>query len=152
MTQTPAGPDASEIDVLARTLWGEARGESDAAVRAVAHVILNRMARSASCQAQHGKPYWWGGPAASAVCHAPWQFSCWLPGDPNLAKMKMVTDKDPRFRFCLLVARQALTGQLMVDDTHGADSYYSVDIQPPSWTRKAVLTAAIGHFRFYRTC
>ena len=32
-----------EIDVLARTLWGEARGEGTAGMQAVASVILNRV-------------------------------------------------------------------------------------------------------------
>ena len=38
------------LDTLARTLWGEARGEGRAGMQAVANVIRNRAAR----------PGWWG--------------------------------------------------------------------------------------------
>ncbi|CAF0809757.1 unnamed protein product, partial [Didymodactylos carnosus] len=37
---------ADEIDVLTRTVWGEARGESEEGQAAVAHVILNRVKKS----------------------------------------------------------------------------------------------------------
>lgn len=44
-----------EIDVLARTLWGEARGEGSTGMEAVASVILNRVE-----VAKRRGHYWWG--------------------------------------------------------------------------------------------
>ena len=46
---------ALEADVLARTLWGEARGEGEDGMQAVANVICNR---AAIARAKGG--YWWG--------------------------------------------------------------------------------------------
>ncbi len=44
-----------DIDVLARTIYGEARGESISGMEAVASVVLNRVAFS-----KRRRRYWWG--------------------------------------------------------------------------------------------
>ena len=62
-------------DVLARTIWGEARGESSAGKVAVAWTIRNRVF--------DGKEKSWWGEGYAGVCQAPWQFSCWNKTDPN---------------------------------------------------------------------
>ena len=85
-----AGPDAPDaLDTLARTVWGEARGEGEAGMAAVAAVIRNRIDVSAA----HGGKYWWGRDWIS-VCQARSQFSCWNPGDPNRAKLLAVDDSE----------------------------------------------------------
>ena len=45
----------NDIDVLARTIYGEARGESISGQGAIASVVLNRVAFSK----RRGR-YWWG--------------------------------------------------------------------------------------------
>lgn len=35
--------DDEQIDYMARTMWGEARGEGATGMRAVGHVIMNRV-------------------------------------------------------------------------------------------------------------
>ena len=59
--------DASDLFTLARTVYGEARGESDQGRAAVAHVVLNRF-RSDK---------WFSAGTIEAVCRKPSQFSCW---------------------------------------------------------------------------
>ena len=130
-------PDAAGI--MARTLWGEARGEGRIGMQAVAGCILNRAAH----------PRWWGNDALS-VCVAPWQFSCWNANDPNLPKMLAVTEADPEFAVALDLARVALQGGLQ-DITEGADSYYDIRMSAaPSWAERAAPTVVIGHHRFMR--
>ena len=65
-----------DLPVMARTVFGEARGEPHEGRLAVAHVILNR-ARSGG---------WWDA-GVSEVCLKRWQFSCWNPGDPNRPRL-----------------------------------------------------------------
>ncbi|MBI5120055.1 MAG: cell wall hydrolase [Rhodospirillales bacterium] len=87
------------VDILARTLWGEARGESKAGREAVARVVLNRVAHA---RAKGGR-FWWGGDIFS-VCLKPWQFSCWNANDPNRAKLEAVQEGNKIFDQCLRIA------------------------------------------------
>ncbi len=136
-----AGPDDRTLQILARTLYGEARGEGRRGLEAVAAVILNRVARAA---ARGG--YWWGTTVAE-VCQKPWQFSCWNRGDPNRRRIERVTDADPAFRLCLEVARAALAGAL-ADPTGGACHYHAAAIRP-GWARGRTPSARIGRHLFY---
>ena len=70
--------NATEKDryILARTLWGEARGESLAGQIAVAWTIRNRV--------DDGNTKSWWGEGYAGVCQKPYQFSCWK-NDPNFA-------------------------------------------------------------------
>lgn len=133
-------PDTSNpADVVARTLWGEARGCGAAGMRHVASVILNR--------ASH--PTWWGSSPVS-VCLQPFQFSCWNVGHPYRAKLLAVTEQDPSFVVALGIARTAIAGQL-VDETGGSDSYYALSMTtPPNWAAKAVRTFSDGWHAFFR--
>ncbi len=132
-----------EIDVLARTLWGEARGEGTLGLEAVAHVILNRV-RVAE---EHGGKYWWGHNIIT-VCQKPYQFSCWNRSDPNFKRLQAVTDKDLYFATCLRIARRAVIGRLE-DHTCGA-THYHADYVAPYWARGETPTITIGRHIFYR--
>ena len=127
------------LEVLARTIWGEARGDGRPGMEAVALVILNR--------ARH--PGWWGDEPAS-VCLDPYQFSCWLPDDPNAKKLIFVGLSDPAFATALTIAHSALAGTL-ADPTGGADSYYDRSMHtPPAWAATAHFCCEIGSQRFYK--
>lgn len=134
--------EETAIDVLARTLWGEARGEGAHGMEAVASVIMNRvaLARSGECR-------WWGS-TVTEVCLKQAQFSCWLAGDPNRSKLETVTDRDSVFAMCLRIARRAVRGQLQ-DRTSGA-THYHADGTYPSWAKGHSPTVRIGHHWFYR--
>lgn len=129
-------PEDAAVDVVARTLWGEARGEGAEGMQAVANVIANRVAR----------PGWWGRDWRG-VCLAPYQFSCWLPSDPNLIKLSMVTADDPAFAAALQIAASAVNGTL-ADITGGATNYHAVGIHP-AWADEMTVTAQIGRHVFY---
>ncbi|MFA7431531.1 MAG: cell wall hydrolase [Rhodospirillaceae bacterium] len=130
------------VEVLARTLYGEARGESLAGKEAVACVILNRVARAQ----ERGGAYWWGRDVVG-VCLKPWQFSCWNPTDPNRAKLLAVTDATRAFRACRSVAERAVAG--MVEDKTGGATHYHTRTVTPAWSRGRAPSAVIGGHLFF---
>jgi N-acetylmuramoyl-L-alanine amidase len=89
------GDTSEAVDILARTIWAEARNQGRVGMEAVATVILHR--------AKH--PRWWGKDVVSC-CQKPRQFSCWNPGDPNRLKMLRVTEQDPAFATALAATQQ----------------------------------------------
>ena len=142
-TPTAPPPPAVDIpggtlDVFARTLWGEARGEGLVGMEAVACVIRNRAAH----------PGWWG-KDIRGVCLAPQQFSCWNAGDPNLPKLKAVTAADGQFSVALQAANAAASGTL-ADITDGADSYFALHTPMPKWATSDKFIKNIGNHAFYR--
>ena len=130
-----------DTDILARTLYGEARGEGLIGIEAVANVILNRVALSQ----QHA--LWWG-KTVSEVCLKPFQFSCWTPSDKNFYRLVRVTADNPVFRLCQRVATRALNGALP-DLTHGATHYHSKKVSP-AWARRLTPVYEYGNHLFYR--
>ncbi|MBI1207469.1 MAG: TIGR02594 family protein [Azospirillum sp.] len=130
--------DSLPVDTMARTLWGEARGEGRPGIEAVASVIMNRVRLAG-----------WMGSTVVEVCKKPWQFSCWNMGDPNLRKLLAVRPGDQAFDLCLRVARVAVAGGL-TDTTGGATHYYDVRIPDPNWVIGATRTCDIGHHRFFK--
>lgn len=137
------GSPGGEVDTLARTIWGEARGEGYAGMEAVASVVMNRFKVSRA----KGK-FWWGN-TVKEICLKPWQFSCWNPTDANSRRVRQVTEADSAFRQALEIAQRAVAGQL-VDRTRGATHYYAYKvISAPSWARELTLTAQIGGHKFY---
>ena len=65
-----------DVDVLARTIFGEARGETVSGMEAVASVVMNRLAFSR----RRGR-YWWGNSVVD-ICQSPRQFSCRIATTP----------------------------------------------------------------------
>lgn len=126
-----------DIDTLARTIWGEARGEGNAGMQAVANVVMNRV--------RHGG--WWGNDI-EAVCRKPFQFSCWNKDDPNCALLPSIDEKDIHFATALRIARRAACG-VLADITDGADHYHAAGIYP-LWSRGEKPVAVIGRHIFYR--
>jgi spore germination cell wall hydrolase CwlJ-like protein len=132
----------SEVEVLARTLYGEARGEELAGIEAVASVILNRVAF-----AKRRGRYWWGNDVKS-VCLKPAQFSCWNANDPNRKKLLAVSPRDPAYRLCKRIAKRAVAGEL-ADQTDGATHYHTHAVDP-FWARGHLPVAEIGNHLFYK--
>lgn len=128
---------ARERDILARTLWGEARSEGEAGMRAVAAVIINRRARDGIERIR----------SVREICLAAYQFSCWNVGDPNRIKVLTVDESDAAFRIALTIAAEALGGT-MIDPTGGATHYHAAHIRP-YWSRDRLPSAHIGHHVFY---
>ena len=86
-----------DLVLAALTCYGEARGEPSLGKKGVLWAIKNR------CQAAkdrlgrgHGNhPLFGDGSVASAVLK-PYQFSCWLKGDPNLAVLSLAVESAGR--------------------------------------------------------
>lgn len=130
----------SVIDTFARTIYGEARGEGFLGMQAVANVIMNRV--------NSGKTWW--GKDLRGVCLAPWQFSCWNKGDPNLSVIQTVDETNRLFRGCLDMASKAANG-LLPDITYGATSYYDRRMsKPPVWSEGITPCASIGNHLLYK--
>lgn len=134
-----------DLDVLARTMWAEARGEPDAkkSMGAVAHVVINRVEKRS----------WWGR-TISDVCTYPWQFSCWNANDRNRNKLIAVTKSDVLFALANTVVTEILSmtaqARRLADPTGLATHYYADSIRPPAWIVGATYTGRIGHHLFYR--
>ena len=133
-----------EIDVLARTLYGEASGETKQGIEAVAHVILNRVTQAE----KSGGKFWWGNDIVS-VCQTPYQFSCWNPGDPNRQKLMAVTADNKKFATCLRIARRAVYSQLGADITNGANHYHTTAVSP-KWSVDKTPIAQFGTHVFFK--
>ena len=128
----------SDIETAARTVYGEARGETEAGKIAVAWVILNRA----------NKGGWWGN-NVNTVCVFPWQFSCWNKNDPNRAKIQKVGLDDESLRQCLLAVASVFSG-LAPDPTDGSTHYHAAGVNP-AWAVDHTPAAIIGAHVFYNT-
>lgn len=128
-----------QIDYMARTAWGEARGEGATGMQAVLNVIMNRVKRGG-----------WYGATPKEVCTKKSQFSVWNKTDPNYTKMLAVTEDDSNFKTAKALATLAYDGQLK-DITNGATNYLALGslTTVPSWVAKMEKVASIGNHTFY---
>lgn len=130
-----SGENNDAVDTLARTLWGEARGETKAGREAIALVILNRLKKPS----RFGK-------SIEEVCLKPAQFSCWNDGDPNISKLKEVDKSNPIFAECVAIAENAVQG-LLADSVIGADHYHTTGVSP-TWSHGKTPCITIGNHLF----
>jgi spore germination cell wall hydrolase CwlJ-like protein len=143
--------------VAARTLYGEARGETEIGQRAVAWVMRNRL---------YSGKY---GHTLASVCMWPLQFSCWNEKDPNRVKMCELTDSDPTLLTLADMLNTVMNAKSAEDITDGATHYYSPNALPevtlpvpgttdktyvshvaPSWAAAMQYVGTFGTQRFYR--
>jgi spore germination cell wall hydrolase CwlJ-like protein len=132
-----------DVQILARTIYGEARGEYQqpngglSALMAVANVVMNRV-----------KQKTWYGQTIIEVCQKPYQFSCWNIHDPNYELITKDVITDPLYQICFDVADKVSTGQ-WPDVTQGCDHYHATSIALPRWAQGLMVKAKIGHHWFY---
>jgi spore germination cell wall hydrolase CwlJ-like protein len=132
-----------DLDILARTIYGEARGELNnpeggmQSLQAVGWVIKNR------AKMLQFSPY------IHKVCMQPWQFSCWNLNDPNRKSLLETSFEDKVYRACFLAATRVLFDNT-IDCTKGANHYHSTNIAPPYWAVSKNPTVTIGHHIFYK--
>lgn len=129
------------VEILARTIYGEARGEPVRAKEAMANVVMNRVRRG-----RRPGGYWWGDTVAT-VCYRPGQFPCWDEGSRNRQKIQSVTKENRVFASCLRIARRAVAGTLE-DITFGSTHYHAKSVNPP-WSCRRGARVEIGKFLFY---
>src|SRR5580692_230435 len=112
--------DLSDVEVLALTIYGEARGESIEGQIAVGCVARNRLIV--------GEEY-------KDVCLEDKQFSCWNRDDPNRSVLDELGQKlfngedinDPILKQCMWIAEGVMNKELM-DITGGAKNYMTTEL------------------------
>ena len=128
----------SDVDIAARTVWGEARSESYEGMKAVAHVLWNRY------YARHRKEN-----TLAGIATEPYQFSCWLDSDPNRAKLHQVTMSDPKFRLAWRAVLEAHEENQTGDDPTSGAQHYKTAKARPKWALGHEPVAVIGRHQFY---
>jgi N-acetylmuramoyl-L-alanine amidase len=128
---------ASDIDIAARTVWMEGRGEPYVGMKAIAHVLRNRWV---STSGQFRKD-----DTLATTCLRHVQFSAWTRGDPNFTKAHAVTVADEVFRLCLRAVLEAFDE---LDPVGGATHYHTKTIMP-YWAEGHQPVKAIGNHLFY---
>lgn len=135
----------SKEKLMALTIWGEARGEIYQGKVAVGSVIMERVDRRN-----------WDGKNIHEVCLWPYQFSCYLPKDPNRAKMLDIAQnwdlriaKDKSLQECFAATQGLLSSNIPRNPI--AIQYYDprgVD-KAPDWASTMKYITTIGHHLFY---
>jgi hypothetical protein len=120
------------LDVMTRTLYGEAESWNKEDAIAIANVIMNRVRL----------PHWPDNP--KAVCLQPWQFSCWNIGDANRARIVNAGANDLWFAQCQHFARTALNGTLP-DPTQRSTHYYATYVKAPHWAKGKQPVYQVAH-------
>jgi spore germination cell wall hydrolase CwlJ-like protein len=138
----PMDKKHEEVDVLARTIYGEARGEGLLGMEAIANTIINRLKVSKS---KGG--FWWGNDIIS-ICKKPYQFSCWNSKDINKEKIEKVNSNDKLFATCLRISRKAIAG-ILKDNTRESTHYHNREIEP-FWAVDKIPNMEIGNHLFYK--
>jgi N-acetylmuramoyl-L-alanine amidase len=152
VTDTDLIASLSDRNVIALTLYGEARGETNEGRIAVANVLANR--------ANKRKGPW--SAALRDVCLQPAQFSCWSSHGGNgnyqtlMAAARILSRQElvgPVMRDCLAIA-DALIAKGLPSLVRGATHYYApASMKPvgaePKWARGYEPVAVIGSHRFY---
>ena len=127
---------SQDTEYMARTLWGEARGENKDGQIAVGHVIKNRSDKKT-----------WYGKTIMDVCLKKWQFSCWNENDPNRKKILALSLDDLEEQ--IDVASGVISGHY-VDPTHGSTHYYAKSMpKPPKWAVGKEPALVLGNHYFF---
>lgn len=123
-------------DILIKTILGEARGEGERGMEAVAHVIANR----ANSNRYPGDP--------AAVALQPKQFSTWNAGEGG-NNPQQFRPGTPQYETAAQVIDRVFSGQT-TDPTNGALFYHTPAVNP-AWSREVNRhgTTQIGNHIFY---
>lgn len=128
-----------DVEIAARTAWGEARGEGVEGMAMVVDVLFNR--------ANDPKNRW--PKTINVAATQKWQFSAWNPNDPNLDKLIKVDGSDKAFRDALIVAAVTLSKRFegVPSVTGGANHYLTTELlnsgRAPVWAKRAVSAGAV---------
>ena len=127
----------TQLDWLELTIWGEARGESDHGMLAVAFVIMNRSR---------------DGDIINTVLR-PYQFSFWNTDDPSRPKIGQI-DRTSEIWKRIQRAAACAYYRVVDDPTRGCTSYLNPDACTPRQMKAAGYTEAgvrerIGRHHFF---
>jgi len=153
MSISPVDIQLSTLDIVALTIFGEARGLDLSGRVAVGLVIAHRVAHP---KVKYGEGW-------AAVCRRPWQFSCWVEagGKENYEYVQrlagqVAAGQEPAgpnaWTECLWIAEGVMEG-VFVDIAHGATHYLTralYESNPPAWARGVQPVAEISGHVFFR--
>jgi N-acetylmuramoyl-L-alanine amidase len=123
-------------EILARAIFGEARGSSKELKIAVAQTIQNRV-----------KDNRWPN-TLEGVITQPYQFSCFNENDPNHNKVWNPEKVEPNsWKECLGIAKEVLEGKYK-DSTSGANHYHTDKVNP-KWSRNKTPIKKINNTLFF---
>jgi len=164
---TVAPAENPDVNILAQTMWGEARSHGANGMLAVGNVIKNRAEANMKMFGQ----------GIRGVALKPKQFSCWNEGDPNRDRIEEILEYDRLislrqspdgtpfdewfdefensgdymdYKAWLLakdIAKKIISGRAS-DPTNGAVYYHTTDVDP-SWNAKLDHVATVGNHVFY---
>jgi|SRR5579863_7775013 len=135
----------SDMEILALTIYGEARGEPVEGQIGVGSVIRNRVVASKQSYKQE--------------CLEPKQFSCWNDEDPNYPILTGLADKmvgagglvpEPILKQCMYIAVGIINGAIL-DNTNGSKNYMTNDLYHANivhWARDMKVAAVYGKQTF----
>jgi spore germination cell wall hydrolase CwlJ-like protein len=133
--------DTYNIGLLALTAWRESRGEPLEGIRAVMHVVRNRVES-------------WKTPWSKVLCGKNQFSSLTVPGDSQLVRWP-IAGLDTKFEAILALAESIYKGT-DEDNTLGATYYYNPTTATSGWFKKNVVdspkfrkTTTIGNHEFY---
>jgi len=121
---------ANSVDIIAKTLYHEARGEGETGLRAVASVLHNRALK------RNGKV---SGYLCGVEAKRRLQFSCWN-GKRDLPKGKGYS-----WSLCVKIAAEMTSGKFI--PLHGHTHYYAFNKCDPKWARGKTCLV-IGRHKF----
>lgn len=129
---------------LALTMWGEARGYGTLGMRAVGHVIMNRVEANISMF----------GRGIHGVCHKRRHFSCWNADDPNhdlMEQLPNMSETNPDW-IAFLKADQ-IAGKILAGvfkDTTGGSTFYCASYMIPYWAKDMTIVGVMFGHTFYK--
>ena len=124
-----------DVLTLARTIYGEARGEKTLGKKAIACVILNR----------YKSKKWFAGKTIAETCLKKYQFSCWNASDPNRKKIEKASEIE--LGECYTIAEAFVYGKEK-DFLCGACHYHTLNCKP-KWAEGRTADFIIGNHLFY---
>lgn len=139
--------ELTDKQLMGLTMYGEARGESRSGRIAVGSVILERV--------EHRN---WDGLTVQEVCLKPYQFSCYLPNDPNYPKLRQIAENwfrsastDKALNECYALATGLIDGMIprnsLIKTNHVLQ--YKTKSCKADWAESMRLITTIGNHQFY---
>lgn len=131
---------ANDLDVMARTIDGEAGNQPVEAKVAVAWSVRNRMS--------YRHPWW--GSQVGAICQMRHQYQCWQDGTKNCARIKALDVDSAEYQDSLTIARGVMAGD--IPDPTGGSTTYKEAGTPAMWDDAVagIEPRQFGVFQFWR--
>lgn len=138
--------------ILTATIWSEARGDGEKGMQAVLNVILNRSNGDFSKASEAATKF-----STSKKGKKIHQFSCWNGITDPVSFAKKLSklhyngkeQDDILYTKAIELVDKSIKHQLQ-DITKGAGFYFNPSKAHPSWAKKLIKTASIGHHDFYK--